>query len=91
MSKVIRLETGECRKSSDLRQEKDRVLLQNPAGFFDLYSFTKAAAAGKCRKSSACRRLPTCTTVTRTMHHNRDKIDIFYKVNRQYLTCHAIS
>jgi hypothetical protein len=50
MSKVIRLETGECRTSSDLRQEKERVLLQNPSGFFDLYSFTKAAAAEKMSK-----------------------------------------
>jgi hypothetical protein len=65
-----------CRKSSDLRQEK------NPSGFFDLYSSPNDSCTAKCRKPSACRSLSTCTTATRTMHHHRDKIDIFYKVDR---------
>jgi hypothetical protein len=29
------LKNPSCRKFSDLRQEKDTVLLKNPSGFFD--------------------------------------------------------
>jgi len=34
--KVVRHEREECRKLSDLRQEKDAVLLQNASVFFDI-------------------------------------------------------
>jgi hypothetical protein len=33
--RVFRSEAEECGKSSDLRQEKDVVLLQNSSEFFD--------------------------------------------------------
>jgi len=36
MMRVIRPEAGECRKSSDFRQEKDGVLLLNASAFFDI-------------------------------------------------------